>query len=33
VTEFPGRTHFVIGQAGWQEVTDYVLAWLNDKGV
>jgi pimeloyl-ACP methyl ester carboxylesterase len=31
--EFAGRTHFVIGQAGWQEVADYVIAWLNDKGI
>jgi pimeloyl-ACP methyl ester carboxylesterase len=26
--EFPGRTHFIIGQMGWEEVADYALAWL-----
>jgi pimeloyl-ACP methyl ester carboxylesterase len=31
--EFPGRTHFTIGQNGWEEVAGYVLAWLNDTGV
>ncbi|MBI3733497.1 MAG: alpha/beta hydrolase [Chloroflexi bacterium] len=31
--EFAGRTHFIIGQSGWEEVADYVLDWLNDKGV
>ena len=28
--EFPGRGHFIIGQEGWEEVADYVLAWLTD---
>lgn len=27
--EFAGRTHFIIGQAGWQEVADYSLDWVN----
>ena len=31
--EFTGRTHFIIGQTGWEEVADYVLAWLNDQGL
>lgn len=31
--EFAGRTHFIVGQKGWEEVADYVFAWLNDKGV
>ena len=31
--EFEGRTHFIIGQAGWEEVADFVLAWLKEKGV
>lgn len=26
--EFPGRAHFIIGQSGWEEVADSVLAWL-----
>lgn len=25
--EFPGRTHYVVGQDGWEEVADYALAW------
>jgi pimeloyl-ACP methyl ester carboxylesterase len=25
--EFPGRSHFTIGQDGWQEVADYALDW------
>jgi pimeloyl-ACP methyl ester carboxylesterase len=31
--EFPGRTHFGIGQQGWEEMADYVLAWLGKRGV
>lgn len=27
--EFPGRSHFIIGEAGWEEVADYALAWAN----
>jgi len=30
--EFAGRTHFIIGQKGWEEVADSVLTWLNDRG-
>lgn len=25
--EFPERTHYTLGQAGWEEVADYALAW------
>ena len=25
--EFPDRTHFIIGQKGWEKVADYVLGW------
>ena len=25
--EFPGRTHYIVGQDGWEEVADYALAW------
>jgi alpha-beta hydrolase superfamily lysophospholipase len=25
--EFPGRTHFTLGQPGWEEVADYALDW------
>jgi len=30
--EFPGRTHFIIGQPGWEEVADAVAAWLPTSG-
>jgi pimeloyl-ACP methyl ester carboxylesterase len=29
--EFQGRTHFIIGQDGWEEVADYTLDWARDK--
>ena len=25
--EFPGRSHYTLGQPGWEEVADYALAW------
>jgi pimeloyl-ACP methyl ester carboxylesterase len=25
--EFPGRSHYTVGQAGWEEVADYALDW------
>jgi len=25
--EFPGRSHFTVGQAGWEAVADYALDW------
>ena len=25
--EFPGRSHFTLGQDGWEEVADYALSW------
>jgi alpha-beta hydrolase superfamily lysophospholipase len=25
--EFPGRSHFLIGQEGWEEIADYALDW------
>jgi alpha-beta hydrolase superfamily lysophospholipase len=28
--EFPGRAHFTVGQAGWEEVADYALAWATE---
>jgi hypothetical protein len=28
--EFPNRSHFIIAQAGWQEVADYALSWAHD---
>ncbi|MEZ4380342.1 MAG: hypothetical protein R3A79_03285 [Nannocystaceae bacterium] len=30
--EFPGRDHFsVIGGPGWEEVADFVLAWIAER--
>ncbi|MGH2492557.1 MAG: alpha/beta hydrolase [Candidatus Limnocylindria bacterium] len=26
--EFPGRTHWILRQPGWEEVADHVLEWL-----
>jgi len=26
--EFPGRTHWIIGQPGWEEVADHAMDWL-----
>lgn len=31
--EFAGRTHFIIGQAGWEEVAASIAAWFDEKGV
>ena len=28
--EFPGRPHYTVGQAGWEEVADYALSWAVD---
>src|SRR6266699_240004 len=30
--EFPGRTHFTLGQEGWEEVADYALDWASESG-
>jgi pimeloyl-ACP methyl ester carboxylesterase len=27
--EFEGRSHFTVGQPGWEEVADYALDWCN----
>lgn len=29
--EFPDRTHFIIGQEGWQEVANHALDWARDQ--
>ena len=31
--EFAGRTHFIVGQKGWEEVAGYIFDWLNEKEV
>jgi alpha-beta hydrolase superfamily lysophospholipase len=28
--EFPGRSHFTVGQPGWEEVADFALDWANE---
>ncbi|HEX8110022.1 MAG TPA: alpha/beta fold hydrolase [Kofleriaceae bacterium] len=28
--EFAGRSHFILGQPGWEEVADFALAWALD---
>jgi hypothetical protein len=25
--ELPGRSHYIVGQGGWEEVADYALDW------
>ena len=25
--KFPGRSHYTVGQDGWEEVADYALEW------
>ncbi|CAN5308409.1 alpha/beta fold hydrolase [soil metagenome] len=30
VKEFPGRTHYIVGQDGWEEVADYALTWAEN---
>ena len=25
--EFPGRSHYTVGQEGWEEVADYAIDW------
>jgi hypothetical protein len=29
--EYPDRSHFTVGQEGWEEVADYALAWSTEK--
>jgi len=31
--EFQDRTHFIIGQSGWEEVANYALDWVRDQEV
>jgi len=31
--EFPGRTHFIIAQSGWQEVASFALDWVRDQAL
>lgn len=28
--EFPGRSHFTVGQDGWEAVADYALSWATE---
>ena len=29
--EFPGRSHLIVAQQGWEEVAEFALAWANDR--
>jgi pimeloyl-ACP methyl ester carboxylesterase len=29
--EFPGRSHYIIAESGWEEVADYALSWATDR--
>lgn len=29
--EFPGRSHYTVGEDGWEEVADYALEWAMEK--
>jgi pimeloyl-ACP methyl ester carboxylesterase len=31
--EFPDRSHYTVGQAGWEEVADYALEWAEEHAV
>jgi pimeloyl-ACP methyl ester carboxylesterase len=31
--EFAGRTHYLIGQEGWQEIASYIIDWLEAKKI
>lgn len=31
--EFPGRSHYTIGQPGWEEVADYAIEWAERHAV
>jgi hypothetical protein len=31
--EFSGRCHYGLGQHGWEEMADTILAWLRKQGV
>jgi pimeloyl-ACP methyl ester carboxylesterase len=31
--EYPERSHFTVGQEGWEEVADYALAWATEHAV
>jgi pimeloyl-ACP methyl ester carboxylesterase len=29
--EFPGRSHLIVAQSGWEEVADYALSWAEQR--
>jgi pimeloyl-ACP methyl ester carboxylesterase len=31
--EFPGRTHWIIAQPGWEEVAGYIAEWLRERNL
>jgi len=32
IKEFPGRSHLMPAQQGWEEIADYALAWAKEHG-
>jgi hypothetical protein len=32
IKEFPGRSHLMPAQQGWEEIADYALAWAEKHG-
>jgi pimeloyl-ACP methyl ester carboxylesterase len=33
IKEFAGRTHYILGQKGWEEVAEYGANWLNTRKI
>jgi alpha-beta hydrolase superfamily lysophospholipase len=31
--EYPGRSHYTVGEDGWEEVADYALTWATEKAI
>lgn len=31
IKEYPGRSHFTVGEPGWEEVLDYAIDWVETK--
>ena len=31
--EFPGRSHYTLGEDGWEEVADYALEWAKQHAI
>ena len=31
--EYPGRSHYAVGEDGWEEVADYALEWAKEHAI